>query len=136
MNEFTKDRSTAEQLVEKLDNELEMTICSDVVHGLDYEYKQLQQENQELNKQLENCYCNRTDCSARIKDSKQYDSLVQKIENQQKEFVEWLEKEISSLEKDSQIDCINNMLLVDIERDKRLYQKVLSKYKEITGDKE
>ena len=89
MNEFTKDRSTAEQLVEKLDNELEMTICSDVVHGLDYEYKQLQQENQELNKQLENCYCNRTDCSARIKDSKQYDSLVQKIENQQKEVMEY-----------------------------------------------
>lgn len=53
MNEFTKDRSTAEQLVEKLDNELEMTICSDVVHGLDYEYKQLQQENQKLKKQLE-----------------------------------------------------------------------------------
>ena len=53
MNEFTKDRSTAEQLVEKLDNELEMTICSDVVHGLDYEYKQLQKENQELKKQLE-----------------------------------------------------------------------------------
>lgn len=53
MNEFTKDRPTAEQLVEKLDNELDITICSDVVHGLDYEYKQLQQENQELKKQLE-----------------------------------------------------------------------------------
>lgn len=53
MNEFAKDRPTAEQLVEKLDNELDITICSDVVHGLDYEYKQLQQENQELKKQLE-----------------------------------------------------------------------------------
>ena len=44
----------------------------------------LQRENQELKKQLENCYCNRTDCSSRIKDSKQYDSLVQTVESQQK----------------------------------------------------
>ena len=32
----------------------------------------LLKENQELKKQLENCYCNRTDCSGRIKDSKVY----------------------------------------------------------------
>lgn len=37
----------------------------------------LQQENQDLKEQLENCYCNRTDCGARIKDSKVYDSLLQ-----------------------------------------------------------
>ena len=30
--------------------------------------------------QLEQCYCNRTDCSSRIKDSKKYDSLLQKYE--------------------------------------------------------
>lgn len=40
----------------------------------------LQQDNKKLNKQLENCYCNRTDCSSRIKDSKRYDSLVQKYD--------------------------------------------------------
>ncbi len=57
----------------------------------------LEQENAELKKQLEekkmlikqcdlsiskvmDCYCERTDCSGRIKDSKQYDSLVQKVE--------------------------------------------------------
>lgn len=74
MNEFTKDRSTAEQLVEKLDNELEMTICSDVVHGLDYEYKQLQQENQELKKQKE-----------------EWIDLLNMFKTQQKEFIEWLE---------------------------------------------
>ena len=27
------------------------------------------EENQELKKQLENCYCNTTDCAGRIKDS-------------------------------------------------------------------
>lgn len=53
--------------------------------GLYQDY--LEKENKELKKQLENCYCNRTDCSSRIKDSKKYDSLVQKIENQQKEFI-------------------------------------------------
>ena len=42
--------------------------------------KDLRLENQELKKQLENCYCNRTDCSSRIKDSKRHDSLVQKYD--------------------------------------------------------
>ena len=54
MNEYKKDRPTSEQLVDLLDNELEITICADVVHGLDYEYKQLQEENKQLKEQLEN----------------------------------------------------------------------------------
>ena len=45
-------------------------------------------------KELKKQYCERTDCSGRICNSKQYDSLVQRIENQQKEFIECLEKEI------------------------------------------
>lgn len=49
MNEYKKDRPTSEQLVDLLDNELEITICADVVHGLDFEYKQLQEENKKLN---------------------------------------------------------------------------------------
>lgn len=97
MNEFTKDRSTAEQLVEKLDNELEMTICSDVVHGLDYEYKQLQQENQEL-------------------------------KNQQKEFIKWLESEIKACE----LTCD---LIFNHNKEMKIYKEILSKYKEIIGDK-
>jgi hypothetical protein len=68
----------------------------------------LLKENQKLKKQLEekdilikqcelsvsnvmDCYCERTDCSGRIKDSKKYDSLVQVQETQQKEFIKWLE---------------------------------------------
>lgn len=46
--------------------------------------KQLEYQLKELKKQLEECYCNRTDCSGRIKNSKVYNSLVQKVENQQK----------------------------------------------------
>ena len=122
MNEFEKDRSTSEQLVELLDNEQDITICSDVVHGLYHEYKHLQEENQELKKQLENCWCNRTDCSARIKDSKQYNSLVQRVENQQKEFIEYLEKEIV----DSK----------DGSGQQYFAQQHLRLYKEIIGEKD
>ena len=41
-------------------------------------YCNLQQEN----KQLKECYCNRTDCSGRIKNSRKYDSLYQKYNKQ------------------------------------------------------
>ena len=54
----------------------------------------LLKENQKLKKQLENSYCNRTDCAGRIKDSKKYDSLVQAQEAQQKEFIKFLEDEL------------------------------------------
>lgn len=71
-------------------------------------YIELKEENQELKKQLEekdilikqcelsvsnvmDCYCERTDCSGRIKNSKKYDSLVQVQETQQKEFIKYLE---------------------------------------------
>ncbi len=85
-------------------------------------------ENQELKKQLEECYCNRTDCSSRIKDSKQYDSLVQKTEKQQKEFIEYLENEIKRLESNNIYEPLQKMALVT-------HQHNLSKYKEIVGDK-
>ena len=104
----------------------------------------LQQENQELKKQLEECYCNRTDCSSRIKDSKQYDSLVQKTEKQQKEFIEYLEDEIYTIEPKGTL--INFNCDYDSEEDyirgveKRVeldtLKNNLSKYKEIIGGKE
>lgn len=72
-------------------------------------------ENQELKKKYENCYCNRTDCSGRIKDSKVYDSLVQKVETQQKEFINFLEDNWKQTQ--------------DI-----WYIKILQKYKNIIGE--
>ena len=102
------------------------------------------EENWKLKKQLENCYCNRTDCSARIKDSKQYDSLVQKTEKQQKEFIEYLEDEIYTIEPKGTL--INFNCDYDSEEDyirgveKRVkldtLKNNLSKYKEIIGGKE
>ena len=110
-------------------------------------------ENQELKKQLEekeklieqcdlsvsnmmNCYCERTDCSGRIKDSKVYDSLVQKVENQQQEFIKWLEKKQSFL-RDEISELTLGMCNTDFQDIKiEIYQEVLQKYKEIIGEKE
>ena len=79
------------------------------------------EENQELKKQLENCYCNRTDCAGRIKDSKKYDSLVQVQETQQKEFIKYLE---------DMLDDENDMFSVVRVKD------VLQKYIEIVNGTE
>lgn len=90
----------------------------------------LKQENQELKKQTEKCYCNRTDCSARIKDSKKYDSLVQKVETQHQEFIEYLENCIIELKKESTNILQNtiNLGIIDITN------AILQKYKSIIGD--
>ena len=45
--------------------------------------------------QLEQCYCNRTDCIGRIKDSKKYDSLLQKykqLQNNRDKAIEYLKE--------------------------------------------
>lgn len=78
----------------------------------------LKEQNEKLKKKLENCYCNRTDCSGRIKDSKVYDSLVQKVETQQKEFINYLE---------DMLDDENDIFSVVRVKD------VLQKYKSIIG---
>lgn len=47
--------------------------------------------------QLEECYCNRTDCIGRIKDSKKYDSLLQKykqLENNRDKAIEYCNNNI------------------------------------------
>lgn len=93
--------------------------------------KDLRLKNQELKKQLENCYCNRTDCSSRIKDSKKYDSLVQKVESQQKEFVYWLENEIENCKYGEEYYADGDDMTYHNENELR--KEILSKYKEITG---
>lgn len=101
-------------------------------------------KNQELKKQLEekdilikqcelsvsnvmDCYCERTDCSGRIKDSKKYDSLVQVQETQQKEFIKYLEDEIQKKREKS-------ATLTAYRRNVVPLQQCLQKYKEIIGD--
>lgn len=95
----------------------------------------LEQDNAELKKQVEekdilikqcelsvsnvmDCYCERTDCSGRIKDSKVYDSLVQKVETQQKEFIKYLEDESKEVYRDGGLR-------------QNIFRQILQKYKEI-----
>nr|DAX84777.1 MAG TPA: FIBRINOGEN ALPHA CHAIN, FIBRINOGEN BETA ADHESION, VIRULENCE FACTOR, STREPTOCOCCAL.5A [Caudoviricetes sp.] len=92
-----------------------------------------EKENQELKKQLENCYCNRTDCSGRIKDSKVYDSLVQKVETQQKEFIKYLEDEIKELQKIKETE-LDYDILKDVISQLLVLKEILQKYKEIIGE--
>lgn len=110
-------------------------------------YDELLKENQELKKQLEekdilikqcelsvsnvmDCYCERTDCSGRIKDSKKYDSLVQVQETQQKEFIKYLEDEINALNVVNSTPC---GLSFENEITRKVYQEILQKYKGIMG---
>ena len=51
MNE--REKATIEQLYEQLGNNFDITICSDIVNGLYFEYKQLYYENEQLKEQLE-----------------------------------------------------------------------------------
>ena len=108
---------------ENIMNNLDSSIIFKYIEGLE-------KQNQELKKQLEECYCNRTDCSSRIKDSKQYDSLVQKTEKQQKEFIEYLESEIDTItqqkETFAELDAGQGVYLMTLAI-------VLEKYKEIIG---
>lgn len=101
----------------------------DMEETLNKSIAKLLEENQELKKQLENCYCNRTDCSSRIKDSKKYDSLVQKVEKQQKEFIKYLEYCINELKKERMNKFENTLSLAIAD----VTKIILEEYKEIIG---
>ncbi len=94
----------------------------EILDYIDY----LEKENQELKKQVKNCYCNRTDCSSRIKDSKKYDSLVQAQETQQKEFIKYLEDEINVQIQEESIGC-------EITNKRYILEEILKEYKSIIG---
>ena len=127
MNEEKIRKMVSDSFFENIMNNLDSSIIFKYIEGLE-------KENQELKKQLENCYCNRTDCSSRIKDSKKYDSLVQKVEKQQKEFIEWLKSEIKECKdvEEKYADGDDNSYYNNNE----LRIEILSKYKEIIGGKD
>ena len=111
-------------------------IPKDVFIELFEEMENWREEAKELNEQLEKCYCNRTDCSGRIKDSKKYDSLEQKIKNQQKEFINYLENEKDRLAREcSNIyeDSLGHTRLVSEDIFDEV-NDILQKYKEIIGE--
>lgn len=95
-----------------------------------------EEEHRKLKNQLEKCYCNRTDCSSRIKDSKKYDSLVQAQEAQQKEFINYLQRGINHYT--TYIEAMDSAgpSIYSNEYDNSkikiaIYKGILQKYKEI-----
>ena len=52
------------------------------------------------------------------------------MKNQQKEFIEYLQNNIESLE-----FCDNEFILSNHKKEIKAYKEILSKYKEIIGDK-
>lgn len=82
------------------------------------------------------CYCERTDCSGRIKDSKQYDSLVQKVETQQQELINYLEDETKEVEKTIEmLSDTNSCRIQNLKYKGNTLKEILQKYKEIIGEK-
>ena len=135
----------SKELKEKLDkyeNPEDMTLmmmwCTEKVKDENKELKKQLEEKKMLIKQCDlsiskvmDCYCERTDCSGRIKDSKQYDSLVQKVETQQKEFINYLDDEIHTIETTySQINGNYGLMNEKLET----LKEILQKYKEIIGE--
>ena len=98
--------------------------------------EQLQKENQELKKQLEvgkEQYTDLVEEKEKIKES--HDSLVLKHESQQKEFIEWLEKQIKLCKEDIfEKGAIGDSLILQLLRTILInYKEILSKYKETIG---
>ena len=103
--------NTAKQLVEQLGDNTELTIMADVVHGLDYEYKQLQQENKEL-KDTILTYQLHTEVSPISHENKN-------IKNILNEFEKWLDSQ--------ECDIVENFVVIRLA-------DIKNKLQELKGD--
>ncbi len=130
-----KDRATLAQL-----NEL---VLLDIIEFLQLDRKQwisqftqthnesvdIQKENQELKKQLKN------NSKINVADHKYASTCEDKViilENQQKEFIKYLEDEIKELQKIKETE-LDYDLLQDVISQLLVFEDVLQKYKETIG---
>ena len=133
-----KDRITLAQL-----NEL---VLLDIIEFLQLDRKQwisqftqthnesvdIQKENQELKKQLEN------NSKINVSDHKYASTCEDKViilETQQKEFIKYLEDEIKELQKIKETE-LDYDILQDVISQLLVFEDTLQKYKEIIGDKD
>lgn len=92
--------------------------------------KYIKKKPQELKKQLEVGKQQYNDLvEEKEKLQEQLSSNTLQFENQQKEFIRWLESEIKACE----LTCD---LIFNHNKEMKIYKEILSKYKEIIGDKE
>lgn len=97
--------------------------------------EQLQVENKQLKKQLEE-YKDNYNCL--LNQKKDFEYIMSKqvdYQGQQKEFIEYLENEIERLNK-IDINKISNSSVITIKNMKSDFKEILSKYKKIIGGKE
>ena len=88
----------------------------------------LERENNELRERLvENSKINIAD----HKYASECEDKVITMENQQEEFIEWLEANLEALEM-----CDRELILTNNKKEIKAYKEVLSKYKEIIGVKD
>lgn len=95
----------------------------------DYNVFELIRENQELKKQLEvgkEQYNDLVEEKEKIQE--QLSSNTLQFENQQKEFIEWLQANLEAL-----IMCDREFILTNNKKGIKAYSEILSKYKEIIG---
>lgn len=92
-----------------------------------YKEQELQKLQQE-NKQLKECYCNRTDCIGRIKDSRKYDSVKQQLDKSNSILTEF-EKTLNSYDLEYLHTMGEHLLADNIEHLKNKIQELKEKYK-------
>ena len=93
----------------------------------------LEKENQELKEQLEDMTLCRDIASGHRKEVQDRETILL---NQQKEFMEWLERRLFLL-RDEASELALGMCSTNYQDTKiEVYKEVLSKYKEIIGDEE
>lgn len=97
----------------------------------DYNVFDLIRENQELKKQLEVGKEQYNDLVEEKEELQEQLSNSHQIEVQQREFINWLEDGIRTLE---MLD--ETFILQNYKNEIRIYKEILSKYKEIVGYKE
>ena len=94
-----REKATIEQLYEQLGNNFDITICSDIVNGLYFEYKQLYYENEQLKEQVKQ-YTDPEDltlmymyCDEKAKDKiKDLKEQLKSSEKARKEAIDYIEK--------------------------------------------
>ena len=91
--------------------------------------RELQQENQELKKQLTTYQILHRDCKV---DNLKNISKIEEMENQQKEFIKYLENEYTKIQTDIENEIDNNIKYFKIER-RQAITGILQKYKEMIG---
>lgn len=107
-----------------------------------FDKNMLERESQELKKQLEDLFNENSKLRKKLEKSmtfQDYEHTLNKkiqLENQQKEFIEWLENKIKYWEEQEQQWLnLGFMKFGGEENNKIIFKKILSKYKEIIGGK-